>query len=88
MLSAMVVVEQAGAQIMKEYFKIEASKSTSQYGFRKELKIFGDEGYQDAKNKLEVDLLERGCINMLSWKKLTWDIRKQTLGYLIFQERK
>ena len=87
-LSAMVVAKQAGVRMMKEYFKIEASKSTPQCGFRKGLKLFDDEGYQAAKNKLEANLLGRGCINMLSWKDLTWDIRKKVLGYLIFFKRK
>ena len=74
--------------MMKDYFEIEASKSTPQYGFRKGLKLFGDEGYQAAKNKLRVNSLGRGCIDMISWKDLTWDIRKQTLGYLMFLKRK
>ena len=74
--------------MMKEYFEIEASKSTSQYGFRKGLKLFGDEGYQAAKDELETNLLGRGCIDMLSWKDLTWDIRKRALGYLMFLKRK
>ena len=65
-LAAMVVAKQAGIRMMKEYFEIEASKSTPQYGFRKGLKLFGDKGYQAAKNKVEVNLHERGCINMLS----------------------
>ena len=65
-----------------------ASKSTPQYGFRKGLKLFGDEGYQAAKDKLEANLLGRGCIDMLSWKVLTWDIRKRALGYLVFLKRK
>ena len=73
--------------MMKEYFKIEASKSTPQYGFRKGLKLFGDEGYQAAKNKLKANLLGRGCIGMLSWKDLVWDIRKQALGYLMVIKR-
>ena len=51
---------------MNEYFEIEASKSRPQYGFRKELKLYGDEGYQAAKNKLEPNLLGRRCIDMLS----------------------
>ena len=51
--------------MMKEYFKIEASKSTPQYGFRKGLKLFGDKGYQAAKDKLEANLLGRDCIDML-----------------------
>ena len=65
-LSAMVVAEQAGIQMMKEYFEIEASKSTPQYGFRKGLKLFGHEGYQAAKDELKANLHGRGCIDMLS----------------------
>ena len=66
----MVVAEQVGVRMMKEYFEIEVSKSTPQYGFRKGLKLFGDKGYQAAKDKLEGNLLGRGCIDMLSWKDL------------------
>ena len=65
-LSPMVVAEQAGIRMMKEYFEIESSKSTPQYGFRKGLKLFSNEGYQVAKDKLEANLLRRGCIDMLS----------------------
>ena len=67
----MVVAEQAGVRMMKEYFEIEASKLTPQYGFRKGLKLFGDKGYQAAKDKLKTNLLERGYIDMLSWEDLT-----------------
>ena len=42
MVSAMMVAEQAGVRMMKEYFEIKASKATSQYGFRKGLALFGD----------------------------------------------
>ena len=76
MVLAMIVAEQVGVRMMKKYFEIEASKATPQYGFRKALTLFGNKGYQAAKNELKVNLLERGCINMLSWKNLTWDIRK------------
>ena len=84
----MVIAEEVGVRMMKEYFEIEASKATPQHEFRKGLKLFGDKGYQVAKNELKVNLLGRGCINMPSWNNLTWDIKKQTLGYLIFVERK
>ena len=87
-VSSMVIAEQVGVRMMKEYFKIKASKASPQYGFRKGLKLFGDKSYQAAKNKLKVNLLRRGCIDMLSWKNLTWDIRKQDLGYLMFFKRK
>ena len=73
--------------MIKEYFKIEASKATPQYGFRKGLKLFGDKGYQVAKNELKVNLLRKGCIKMVLWKDLTWDIKKQALGYLIFLKK-
>ena len=81
-------VEYMGVRMMKERFEIEASKATHQYGFRKRLKPFGDKGYQATKNELKVKLLGRGCIDMLSLENLTWDIRKQALGYLIFLKRK
>ena len=45
MLSAMMIAEQVGVRMIEEYFKIEASKSTPQYRFRKGLELFGDEGY-------------------------------------------
>ena len=67
----MSVAEKEGIKIMNEYFEIEASKLTPQYGFRKGLKLFGDEGYHAAKEALKANLLGRGCIDMLSWKDLT-----------------
>ena len=45
----------------------------------------GDEGYQATKDEFKVNLLR---IDMLSSKNLTWDIRKQALGYLMFLKRK
>ena len=50
--------------------------------------MFGDKGYQVAKNELKVNLLGSGCIDMLSSKNLTWDIRKQALWYVMFLKRK
>ena len=60
MVEAMVVAEQVGVRMMKEYFEIEASKATPKYGFRMGMKLFGDEGYQAAKNELKINLLGRG----------------------------
>ena len=45
-------------------------------------------GAMVAKEKLETNLLGRGCIDILSWKDLTWDIRKRVLGYLMFLKKK
>ena len=75
----MMVAEQVDVHMMKKYFKIEASKSTPQYGFMKGLKFFGDEGYQAANNELKVNLFRRGCIDMLSWKDLTWVVQRWRL---------
>ena len=72
----------------KRNSKIEASKLTPQYVFRKGLELFGDEGFYAAKNELEVNLLGRGYIDILSWKDITRDIRKQVMGYLKFLKRK
>ena len=71
MVSSMMVTEHVGVRMMKEYFEIEASKETPQKGFRKGLKLFGDEGYQATKEKLKVNLFGRGCIDIDSWKDLT-----------------
>ena len=46
MLSSMIIAKDVGVRMMKEYFEIEASKTTQQYGFRKQLKLFGRKGYQ------------------------------------------
>ena len=45
MVFAMMVAEQVGVRIMKEYFGIKASKATPQYRFGKGLKLFSDKGY-------------------------------------------
>ena len=37
-------------------------KSTPRYGFRKVLKIFGDEGYQTTKNELKSTYLEEDAL--------------------------
>ena len=47
-----MAAEDVGVRMMKEYFEIEASKVTPQYGFRKGLKLFDVEGYQVTKDEL------------------------------------
>ena len=73
---------------MKEYFNMEASKSTPQYGFRKGLEIFGDDGKEAAINELKNNLVGRGCLNMLTPAEITPSIRKKALSYLMFLKRK
>ena len=52
------------------------------------MNLFGDESYQAAKDELEKNILGRGCIDKLLTYHITWDIRKQALGYLMFLKRK
>ena len=71
MVLSMMVAEHVGVRIMKEYFEIEASKATPQYGFRKGLQVFGDKGYQATKDEIKVNLLGREYIDMLSSNNIT-----------------
>ena len=87
-LFAMMVAEQAGVKMMQEYFELEASKSTPMYGFRRGLKIFGNPGYQSTVKELKDNLIGRGCIDVLTEKETTWDMRKEALKYLMFLKRK
>ena len=57
--------QQDGAEMMQTYFEIEVSLSTPQYGFRRGLELFGDEGYQAALKELDENLVGRGCIEVL-----------------------
>mgnify|MGYP003333922282 FL=1 len=73
---------------MQEYFTMEASKSTPQYGFRKGLEIFGEDGKQAAMNELKNNLVGHGCLNMLHPHEVTPLIQKKALSYLMFLKRK
>ena len=66
MVLFMMVPKYVGVRMMIEYFEIKASRATPQYGFRKGLKLFGDKSYQATKDELKVNLLGRGCIDILS----------------------
>ena len=61
-----MVAEDVGVRMTKEYFEIEPSKATPQYEIRKRLELFSDKGYQATKDKVKVNLIGRGCIDMLS----------------------
>ena len=72
----MVVVKEVGVKMIKEYFEIETSKTSPQYGFRKGLKLFSNKGYETVNNELEKNLLVRGCIDMLStYQHTTYNIQ-------------
>ena len=76
------------AKAMEEYFSMNASKSTPQYGFRKGLELFGEEGHAAAVKELRDNLLGRGCLKMLKPNQVNSDIRKKALAYLMFLKQK
>lgn len=76
------------SEIMENYFQLEASKSTPQYGFRKGLELFQDEGYAAAVKELKDNLIGRGCLNMVKPSQVTNSMRTRALNYLMFLKRK
>ena len=61
-------------EMMKDYFHMEASKSTPQYGFRKGLEVFNADGWNAAVSELKDNLIGRDCIKMLGRSEATRDI--------------
>ena len=49
-------------KMMEDYFELEASRPTPQYGFIKGLQIFGEKGYQEKVKELKNNLIGIGCI--------------------------
>ena len=85
---SILTVEATANKMLNDYFRMEASKATPQYGFRKGLKVFGDEGYDAAVCELKDNLLGRDCVRMLKGKEVTHTVRKKALSYLMFLKRK
>jgi len=91
MIGAMVSNDSTGkvdSDIMEEYFQLEASKSTPQYGFKKGLRLFEQEGKEATVKELKDNLIGRGCLEMLDPHEVTNEIRKIALSYLMFLKRK
>ena len=81
----MIIVKEVGVRMMKEYFEIELSKATPWYGFRKRLKLFGNKGYQAAKDELKKTLLGRECIDIPgAFLQGDWQ-QDEHPGYIMFE---
>ena len=76
-------MEATANKMLNDYFQMEASKATPQYGFRKGLQIFGDKGYIVVVSELKDNLLGRKCVRMLCGKDITPTMRKKALLYLL-----
>ena len=73
--------------MIKDYFKIESSKATPQYSSGKESNLFGNVGYQAANSEFEKKSVDRQWMDMLPIYNVSWNIRRQELGYLMFLKR-
>ena len=64
------------------------SLATPQYGFKKRLEIFGNDGYNATVKELRDNLIGRGCVNMLRKHEITKEVVSKALRYLMFIKRK
>jgi hypothetical protein len=70
------------------YNNIEVLRSTSQYGFNRGLKEFGELGYEATVKELDDNLLGRGAVRILNPSEINKTIRYDALNYLMFLKRK
>ena len=74
--------------MIADYNELTASSNTPQYGFRKGLEIFEEEGHKATVSELKDNLVGRGCVKMLDKRDVNSEIRKKALAYLMFLKRK
>ena len=58
------------------------------YGYRKELQVFGNAGYQAMVKELKDNLIGRGCIDFLTDEQTNREIKNKALNYLMFLKMK
>ena len=75
-------------QAVDQYQKIEASMPTKQYGMAAGLICFGADGYEAVASETRDNLHGRAVIDPVRRNKVTHDIRKASLPYLMFLKRK
>ena len=62
--------------MLTDYSELSASPNTPQYGFKKGIKLFEDDGYRATVSELKDNLVGRGCINMLKKEDITADVHR------------
>ena len=70
----MMDAEKIAAAMIAQCNEMTASLATPQYGFKKGLQIFGNNGYNAAVKELRDNLIGRGCVKMLKKHEVTGDI--------------
>ena len=88
MVGAMMDAEKAAAKMIVECNQMTESLATPQYGFKKGLQIFGNEGYNTTVKKLKDNLIGRVCVKMLKKHEVSEEVKNKALGYLMFIKRK
>ena len=84
-----VIHEHCIGSVIREYNNLEpvSVSATTQYGFRKGMKVFKDEGYKATVKELSKNLIGKSVIEMLPGNSVTSDMMKMSLSYLMFLKK-
>ena len=69
--------------MIMEYSDLTASPTKAQYGLKKGLQSFEEDGNKATISDLKDNLIGQVCVNMLDKCDLTSEIRKKALEYLM-----
>ena len=75
-------------QAVDQYRNIDATMSSKQYGLKAGLKVFGEAGLAAVASEIRDNLHGRGVIEPVKKERVTSEIRKKSLPYLMFLKRK
>ena len=75
-------------QAVTQYQNIDATMSTQQYSMNAGLKVFGNAGRKAVVSEIRDNLHSRGVIEPVKQELVTHNIRKQSLPYQMFLQRK
>ena len=82
-----VIHEYIVGSVIQHYGNLEATLSTPQYGFDKELKVFKEMGYNATVKELDKNLIGRNVMDMLPARSITNGMMRMSLSYLMFLKR-
>ena len=83
------VLEEFALSVIHSYANLDATiKSTPQYGFKKGMSVFQDEGHQATIKELDENLVGRDVIDLLDPTDISHKIFHSALNYLMFLKRK
>ena len=83
-----MIHEHCIGSIIREYIDLEATLSTPQYGFQKEMKVFKNSGHEATVKVPDKNLIGQNVIDILPAQSITHAMMKMSLAYLMFLKRK